>query len=39
MDVIRNDVLKDDQCESGDVDISKYDKDTEFDVHLKVLKV
>ncbi|OJH16862.1 hypothetical protein BLX88_22265 [Bacillus obstructivus] len=34
----RNDVLKDINAISVDVDISKYDKDTEFDVHLKVPK-
>ncbi|MBU5213887.1 CdaR family protein [Heyndrickxia sp. FSL K6-6286] len=34
----RNDVLKDIKALSVDVDISKYDKDTEFDVHLKVPK-
>lgn len=34
----RNDVLKDIKALSVDVDISKYDKDTEFDVHIKVPK-
>lgn len=34
----RNDVLKDINAISVDVDISKYDKDTEFDVHLKMPK-
>lgn len=34
----RNDVLKEINAISVDVDISKYDKDTEFDVHLKMPK-
>lgn len=34
----RNDALKEINAISVDVDISKYDKDTEFDVHLKVPK-